>query len=191
MRGTLVPSVKVARTTSNWPSTPHTPLSTVRDVVLRLEFAAAEDRVALRIDRLVELAGRIAATGEVLVAHHAGEAAEDEAGEARVVGGRLEAQRARCAPQADFDRVRDLDRQVRIADVEGRGRVMRPAREQLGRLRRALDALRRDAGDEILRQVLDQADADALRRERERALSPDRARCRRAGSRRESPASCR
>src|SRR5213078_4398247 len=43
-----------------------------RHVVLRLDLAAAERRVALRIDRLFQFAGRIAATLERLLAHHAG-----------------------------------------------------------------------------------------------------------------------
>ena len=55
MRGTLVPSVKVARTMSYWPSMPKKPPQIGMHVPLELEFAAAEDRVALRIDRLAEL----------------------------------------------------------------------------------------------------------------------------------------
>ena len=50
MRGTLVPSVKVARTMSNWSSMPNMPRPERQHVLLALEFAAAEDRVALRID---------------------------------------------------------------------------------------------------------------------------------------------
>ena len=46
------------------------------------------------------------------------------------------------------------------------------ARKQFGGLRRALDILRGDAADEIMRQLLDQADAAALRRERN--VAPDR-----------------
>jgi hypothetical protein len=57
-------------------------------------------------------------------------------------------------PQADLDRFRGLDCQVRIADVEGRGRIMRAAREQLRGLRRAFDILRGDAADEVAGQVL-------------------------------------
>ena len=41
---------------------------------------------------------------------------------------------------------------------------MRAAREKLRRLRRTLDILRGGAADEIPRQILDQADAGALRR---------------------------
>ena len=63
MRGTLVPSVKVARTTSNWFSIPNDAAPERRDVELALEFAAAEGRVALRIDRLVELAAGAAVDG--------------------------------------------------------------------------------------------------------------------------------
>ena len=110
----------------------------------------------LRIERLVQLAaaGR-RSTG--VVAGISGELSEYESVEARVVGGCLEAERAGRAPQADFDRLRGLDLEIGIALVEGRGRVMCAAGEQLGRLRRALDILRGDAADEIPRKFLDQA----------------------------------
>src|SRR3954447_20005978 len=62
-----------------------------RDIVLGLEFAAAEDRVALRVDRLIELGRGIAAALESRIAHYAGEPAENEALEARIIGRRLEA----------------------------------------------------------------------------------------------------
>ena len=79
MRGTLVPSAKRrAHDVELALHAPH-PAEHFRDVVLRGNLAAAEDRVALRIDRLIELAGRIAAAVEVFIAHHAGQAPEDEA----------------------------------------------------------------------------------------------------------------
>ena len=64
---------------------------------LALEFAAAENRVALRIDRLLQLAAvRIAAVdASVVVAGVAGQPAEDEAVELRVVGGELRSGTAR------------------------------------------------------------------------------------------------
>src|SRR5262249_36658791 len=55
-----------------------------------------------------------------------------------------------------------------FALVEGIGRVVRPAGEQLGRFGRALDVLRGDAADEIPGEILDQTDAGALRREARR-----------------------
>ncbi len=79
MRGTLVPSLKVARTASNWFSMPQMPPLSGADVQLALEFAAAEGGVALRVDRLVQFkrAGRIgrADAGDIL-AGVAGEAAD-------------------------------------------------------------------------------------------------------------------
>src|SRR5262249_26376485 len=132
------------------------------DVVLALPFHAAKDRVALRVAGLLELErpGRIVGSdARGAVAGIAGQAAEDEAVEARVVPGQLEAECPDGAPQPGLDRLRDLDLEIWIADVERRRRVVGAAREQLGRLRGALDILSGDAGDEIPRQVLDQPDA--------------------------------
>src|SRR5262249_43177418 len=95
-----------------------------RDVVLALPFHAAEDRVALRVARLLQLerAGRIAGgDARGLVAGIAGEAPEDEAVEPRVVAGQLETKRPDGAAQSGFDRLRDLDREIGTADVERPG----------------------------------------------------------------------
>ena len=74
----------------------------------------------------------------------------------RVVARELETERPDRAPQPGFDRIGLLDRQVRIALVEGYGRIVSAAREQLRGFRRALDVLRGDAGDHVPGQVLDQ-----------------------------------
>ena len=61
---------------------PNMPVQTGSTSYLALEFAAAEDRVALRIDRLVQVAARPGSAGAgVAVAGIAGEIAEDEPGE--------------------------------------------------------------------------------------------------------------
>src|SRR5205085_1896982 len=81
------------------------------DIELALEFAAAKNRVALRVDGLPQFGGEIAAGIEIVVAHYAGEPAEDEIVEAGVVGGRLEPQRPGRLAQADLDRFGGLYRQ--------------------------------------------------------------------------------
>ncbi len=136
-------------------------------VVLELEFAAAEHRVALGIDGLLELAAfrSRGLDAGCFVAGLAGQPSEDEAVKAGVVGGQLEPERPHGATDAGFDRVRDLDLEIGIADVEGLGRVVHAAREQFGRFRGALDILAGQAADQVPGQVLDQTDAGALRRE--------------------------
>jgi len=99
--------------------------------------------------------------------NHARQPPKYEIVEAGVVGRRFEAQRAGGSSQSDFDRFGGLDRQVRIADIECAGRIMRAAREQFGRFRCALDILRRDTGDQIPRKILDQANAAAFWCERQ------------------------
>ena len=144
------------------------------DVELALDFAAAEHGVALRIHRLIQLVVGIAVAAgvKILAAHHPGQPPIDEVVEARVVHRRFKAQRAIGLAQPDFQRFCGFDLQVRIADVEGRGGVVPAARKQFGRLWRALDILRRHAGNQAIGQVLQQADAAALWRER--ALLSDR-----------------
>ena len=92
MRGTLLPSVKVARTKSYWPSTPKMPVATGEQVPLPRHLAAAEDSVALGIDGLDEL-GAGAAGREILAAQNAGRLPEDEVVVLGVVGLGVEAER--------------------------------------------------------------------------------------------------
>ena len=167
IRGTLVPSVKVARTTSNWFSMPQMPpLSGPTSSWL---WNSPPRKVAsrLRIDRLFQLqrigsaARRMRLSSQVLPVSRR----KMKPLNLRVVAGDFEPQRPGRPPQPDLDRFRGFDAEIGIADVEGGGRIMRAARKQLGRFRRAFDILRGDAGDQIVRQVLDQADAGALRRE--------------------------
>src|SRR5207237_6550848 len=58
-----------------------------RDIELALEFAAAEDGVALRVNRLLQSIGRVAvaAGSKIVGAHRAGEPAEDEIAEAGII----------------------------------------------------------------------------------------------------------
>ena len=93
---------------------------------LGLEFTAAEGGVPLRIDRLVELLTRTddaGATGAGI----AGESAIDEAVELRVVTREFEAHGPRGATQTDFDRLRRLDAEIGIADIEGASGIVAAA----------------------------------------------------------------
>src|SRR5690242_18623732 len=63
------------------------------DIPLALEFTAAEDGIGLRVERFVEIA-HARATRAVLIAGIAGQLPEYESVETRVVGGRLEPERA-------------------------------------------------------------------------------------------------
>ena len=94
-------------------------------IVLELEFAAAEDRIVLRIDRLVELEPSPDLARGVF-AGVAGQAAIDETVEPGVVARQFEPERPGRAPQADLDRFRRLDSEVGIADIE-RHRCIVPA----------------------------------------------------------------
>ena len=146
---------------SYWPSTPNMPPPTGEQIELRLEFAAAEQRVALRVDHLAQFfAG--AARCEVIVAQHAGEAPEDEVGVFGVEAGQLETERALGAAQADFDRACGLNGEIGIADLEGARCLMHAVGQQFRRAWRALDVLRRRAGYEAERQVLQEARRRAL-----------------------------
>ena len=132
MRGTLVPSGKggahdVVLSVDAPDAAPER-----RHVELCLDLAAAEGGVALRIDRLVQLAAgpeeRCAGAAlDILVAGLAGQASEDEAAIFGVVGGGFEAERSPRAPDAGLDGARRLDLQIRIADVECLGRLMHAA----------------------------------------------------------------
>ena len=128
-----------------------------QQVPLALKLAAAEGRVLLRIDRFAQTAAgsNRGATGGVSVAGLAGQPAEDEAVEVRVIERCFETEGADGAAQADFDRICDLDLEGGIAFVECDGGIVRSAGEQLGRLGRPLHALRRDACDHVRRQILD------------------------------------
>ena len=133
-------------------------------IVLELEFGAAEGRVLLRVDCLIEFETGTDLTRDVFTGI-AGQLPIDEAVEARVVAGQFEPERTRRAPQTDLNRFRRLDAEIRVADIEGRGGVVAAAREQLGWFRRAFGVLTGDAGRQIPGKILDQADAAALRRE--------------------------
>src|SRR5262249_36400167 len=131
------------------------------DVPLALEFAAAEDGIRLRIEGFVEIAHTRTAGAGIAVAGISGELPENESVETRVVGGRLESERAVRASQADFDRLCGLDLEIWISLVESRCRVVRASGKKLRRLRCAFDILRGDAADEVPRKFLDQSDAGA------------------------------
>src|SRR5262249_3983043 len=116
-----------------------------------------------RIECLLQFEARPELT-RTFVARIAGQPAEYEAVEPGVVAGEFEPQRPSRPPQPDLDRFRGFDAEIGIADVERGGGIMRAAREQLGRLRRAFDILAGHARHQIPWQILDQADAGALRR---------------------------
>jgi hypothetical protein len=100
---------------------------------LALELTAAEDCVALGIEGFFEVtcAGR-PAHRVIAVAEIAGQAAEDEAAESRVIGRDLEAERRDRPAQHELDRFGDFDLQIGVALVEGGGCIVRSAGEQLG-----------------------------------------------------------
>src|SRR4051794_28453399 len=107
------------------------PTIKLRHIELTLEFASAEDGVALRIDGLLALVGGVAVAAgvEIVAAHHAGEPPENEVVETSVIDGGLETERAGGASQADLDGFCGLDGEVWIADVECAGGIVRAARE--------------------------------------------------------------
>ena len=109
-------------------------------------LAAAEDGVALAIDRLDEL-GAGAAGRELSAAQNAGRLPEDEVVVLGVVDLGVEAERAVDALEPELGGIGGLDLQARIADLERAGRVMSAMGEQLERGGRTLDALHRRAGD--------------------------------------------
>src|SRR6187549_901928 len=159
IRGTLVPSLKVARTTSNWFSMPQMP--PLSGPISSWLWNSPPRKVALRVDRLVQLERRRRirrAHACDILAGVAGEAAVNEAVEFGVVGGCFEPERPRRPAQSDLDRLGGFQTQIGIADIEGGGGVVRAARKQFGGLGCALDILRGDAGNQLARQILDQAD---------------------------------
>ena len=133
-------------------------------IVLELEFAAAEGRVALGVDRLIQFE-TWANLAHAILACVAVQPPEDESVEFRVVAGQFEPQGSCCSPQSDFDRFGGFDTQIGIADIESGGRIVCAARKQFGGFGRALDILAGDARDQIPGKILDQANARALRRE--------------------------
>ena len=143
------------------------------DVVLALEFAAAENGVALRIDRLVQF-DDLDRSG-IEVSSHVLPVSRRKMKPLNWCSSRSASKRngpvARRNPTSTDFAVSMLRLGLPMSKV--RGRVVRAARKQLRRLGRAFDILRRDAGDQIIGQILDQADAGALRRE-----MTDCARCR-------------
>ncbi len=133
-------------------------------VELRADLGAVEGRVPLRIDDLLQrVVG--AAGGEVVAAAGAGVALVDESGVAGDVARRVDAQRPLRPADAGLDGPRPLLLEVGIADLEGGGRVVCPARIQLEGGRRPLDIGPVQARDETVGQVLQRAEADALRGE--------------------------
>src|SRR6185295_14401851 len=95
-----------------------------RHVELRLELAAAEDRVALGIKGFVEFAGTRYASAE-LVAGITCQLAENEAFESGVIRRGFEAEGANCSPQSHFKRISDFGLEIRVAFVEGHGCIVR------------------------------------------------------------------
>ena len=140
MRGTLLPSVKVARTVSYWPSTPKMPGPS--GVTSHCHASSAPRKIASRWEMTVcSSSVSDAAGGELLAAENAGRLLEDEVVVAGVVGLAVEAEVALGPLEADLDGLGGLDGEAGIADVEGLRRVVRALGEQLDRPRRALDAL--------------------------------------------------
>ena len=114
-------------------------------------------------DKGLQQFGLHAAGGELLAAENAGRLLKDEVVVAGVIGLGIEAECPVDALEADLDILGGLDGEAGIADVEGLGGVVRALGEQLERARRALDALQVQARHQVRRQVLDDAEADALR----------------------------
>ena len=132
------------------------------------ELGAAEDGVALGIDGLDESGiDAVAAGRKRRAAEDAGRLAKDEVVVIGVIGLGVEAEIALDALQPELGSVAGFDFQVRIADLERAGRVVRAVGKKLERGRRALDALHGGACDHPRRQVLEQLEADALGQEAE------------------------
>ena len=130
------------------------------------DFAAAEDGVAPRIDGLQEF-GADAAGREIRAAGDAGELPEDEVVVAGIERLGVETKTSLRPLEADFGGVGGLDFQVRIADLERAGCVMGAVGEELEHGGRPLDALKGRAGDHAPRQILEDAETDALGHEAE------------------------
>jgi hypothetical protein len=113
MRGKLLPSVKVARTKSYWPSTPKKAARHRHEVPLPGDLAAAEDRVALGIDGLDELGvDPVAARREFGAAQDVGGLPEDEIVVVGVIDLAVETERAVEPLEAELGAVGGLDLQV-------------------------------------------------------------------------------
>src|SRR5205085_195806 len=82
-----------------------------------------------------------------------------------VVAGEFETQWSRRPPQPDLDGFCGFEAEIGIADVERRGGIVPAARKQFGGFGCAFDVLTGYARNEIPREILDQANARALRRE--------------------------
>src|SRR5207237_708927 len=93
------------------------------DVILELKLAAAEDGVSLRIECLPHggVADAGAAGAGVRIAGVSAEGPEDKPVEPGVISGEFEAERSGGPPQSSLHRLRDLDREIGIALVEGGG----------------------------------------------------------------------
>ena len=109
-------------------------------------LAAAEDGVALAIDRLDEL-GAGAAGRELGAAQNAGCLPEDEVVVLGVVDLGVEAERAVDALEPELGGIGSLNLQAGIADLECARRVMSAMSEQLERGGRTFDALHRRTGN--------------------------------------------
>src|SRR5262249_28130193 len=105
------------------------------------------------------------AGGEVVVAFGAGEALVDEVAEFRAVEREVEAEIALGPLEAELEGIGALDRQVRIADLEGGRRVVRSLVVELGGIRCALYVLGGEARGDPIGKVIEEARADALRDE--------------------------
>ena len=140
MRGTLLPSVKVARTKSYWPSTPKRPLATgTRSHCQAIRRRGRSRRAG--IDGLDEFGvDPVAAGREFRAAQDAGGLPKNEVAVVGVIDFAVETERAIEALEAELGAVGRFDLQVRIADVEGARCVVGAVREQLERRGRALDA---------------------------------------------------
>ena len=140
---------------------PHTPRQMRGHVVLGQHLGAGKCRVLLGIDDLVELRARTAQR-KVIVALGTREALEDEVGEVRAIDRQVEAEIALWPLEADLEGIRALDRQVRVADLEGGRGIVGTLVEQLRRVRCPLDVLRGEPGDDAVGQVVEEPGAYAL-----------------------------
>lgn len=113
------------------------------EIVLGLQLAAEEGGVALGVDDLGRL-GSGAAAREILVTADAGETTIDDALIARRIERGVEAPGAGLTTQAELDGLGRLLLQVRIADLERAGSIMRTAGEELRGLRCAFISAWRD-----------------------------------------------
>ena len=133
------------------------------DVPLPGQLGTAEDRIALGDQGLQQL-GSDAAGRELLVAENAGRLLKDEVVVARVIGLAVEAESPWLALEADLGGVGGLDDRPALPMSKVWVASCGPLANSSSALRRALDALQGQACHQIRRQILDDAEGDALRR---------------------------